>query len=133
MKPIELNGKKYVLKEAYDKLKKLKTKVVEKKVIQIKKVEVIKWKKTDKPIVDEIKIHADPANVMGIGSLKLISGKFVHTKMSIGYIKNAIKILEAVGSESISFVVAEDMPLMMGTLKGTTLSGVLIAPRVAND
>ncbi len=110
-------------------------------VDKLKEIEVdgIKYveRTNDKIGFNDLKVNmSDEAGVIGIGSLEL-KGDWQLVKVSIQFLKQAIKILENVTykgkRESVIMAIATDFPLCIGDVKNgenREFSGVMIAPRV---
>ena len=121
-----INEKEYILKSEYDEA--------------IKRL--AEYKNNDIPYNIEVTCM-DEANVMGIGSVEILNPvEFKFSKVSINYLKRAIKILEEITChddpkakrDSVVLGIGENHPLLSGDIKKRAgenkFSGVIIAPRV---
>ena len=115
MKELTVDGKVYVLKTEHEKL--------------LKKAD-----KTDYPKLNLTEFHVDKSLCLGIGSAKL-SGDWVKSRFTIDLIKKAMKVLEALGEDTVDIVFTKDHPVIFGTIKEgrKTVAGVIVAPRVGED
>lgn len=121
MEEIEVNGKKYVLKEGID--EEIKNKVEE----------GIKDEKKTKIIVKDCSLK-NKADTIGIGTIEL-KGTWNATMISLDYLNQVCKCLKTLDmNETITIITAgdkEDLPIIIGELneKETMASGFVIAPR----
>jgi len=120
METINFNGKEYVLKEEFDKLK----------------LDDNNFKSGFKFLSNGCNIM-DEANVMALGHFK-IDGGFIATKISISYLEKAIKILKQMSlnknsysGDYLSLAYKKDFPMIIGRINddGEAI-GIVIAPRV---
>jgi len=81
---------------------------------------------------DVLGILTDEETVSGIGSFKIDLAETKLVKISIGYLKKAIKILETLDRNEIAIAIRSDFPLILGEFDKDkkTISGVVIAPRI---
>lgn len=123
METIELNGKKYIAFEDYE-----------------------KEKKEVKELIPKIHLDCycpDEANVLGIGTLELIQGDWHKVCLSTSELKKIVKGLEAFaiakeGITSLHLVWAKNSPCIIGKVQKTKenkyyASGFILAPRREED
>jgi len=115
MEKIEVNGKKYVLEEDYNELKRKST------------FESPKFHLLSKDVL------LDEANVLGIGCVQVGEG-FHSVRLSVEYLEKIVKLLKqfslrSKGLEKIDIVWTKDYPCIIGRLgKENKVSGFILAP-----
>ena len=108
MEEIEVNGKKYVLKE------------------DIEKEDVRKENK-----LTMINGVMEASNVSALGAVTL-KGEWVKTRVAVNYLGKAVGSFEKMGIESVDIVFTKDMPVILGRIDNDIASGIIIAPRIEN-
>lgn len=108
MEEIEVNGKKYILKEDIEK-------------------EFVK-KENKFSVID---ISTDDSAVMGFGSAEL-QGEWIRSRIAVDYLENAVKCFKELKIESVDVVFTKEYPVVFGRIKNNRVSGIIIAPRIEN-
>lgn len=118
MDTIQLNGKEYINKAD-----------VEQEYVLKNSVEKQRFEDLSLNLTDE-------ANVMGMGSCKLV-GDWKVVKISIDYLEKSIKALKLMTCdkkrESLVIAISKDYPLCIGDIKQDKFSGIIIAPRLDSE
>ena len=127
---VEVNGKKYVSKEDYNKL-------MQDCIELRRKLDTNEHtKKTGfRPLSP---LFSDPTNVMGLMSVELDGDNYSYQGFSIDYLQRAIDVcrkVKDVDDADVYFCFAKDAPLVIGELDEDkkVCTGVCIAPRIDED
>jgi len=115
MEEIDLNGQIYYLKEDVERYYSKKSELLFPKF--------------------DAKVHlCDACNVIAIGNVT-INDNWRATKVSLELLRRAVKIVDELRTDegSVTVAITKDYPLLMGAVKDSEFSGVVIAPRVSNE
>lgn len=129
METIEVNGKKYVNYEEYERLQESNGELLKKQDSTFRLME-------RQALMDE-------ANVMAI-TIAELKGEWFASHYSIEFLEKALKIIRLLSifpeskknkNQSVDIVCSKDYPLMIGRLnrENGRVTGICIAPRVLED
>ena len=109
MEEIQLNGKKYLLKEDVGKE-------------FVPKDTKVEW----------LICAKDSINVIGVGYARL-EGTWVRSRYKVEYLKRVVDALSISGIEAVDVVFTKNSPIVFGEIKDNAIGGFILAPRIDNN